>query len=130
MAADHPSAILAALRANVNLNVKDGAVPSGTAPPYVAVYVYFGRETREGLPPVTNNTPVMIVTHSVGANATAARGVASYVRAALLDVRMTVTGAQCSPTTHEASQPPMRDESTGVLVLDQVDEWDYTARPA
>lgn len=131
MAADHPSAVLAALQANPNLTALAGPVPKGTAPPYVAVYVYIPYESRERINnTVTDHTDVIAITHSVAASAAGVAIVRKNVRTALLDQRMTVTGAQCSPVSHEVGLPADWDTSSGVTVMDAVDEWDYTARPA
>lgn len=130
MAADHTAAVLAALRTNPNLTVFEGPVPKGTAPPYVAVYVYYPNESREKMPPVTNRTDVIAITHSVASSQEGTRIVRNNVRTSLLDQRMSVTGALCSPITHEVGNPPDWDTSSGVTVMSAVDEWDYTARPA
>jgi hypothetical protein len=64
------------------------------------------------------------ICHCVGGTAAGARGVAQRVRTALLDVRPTVAGLSCGPIRMEGdSQPPQRDETTGVLVMDAVETY-------
>lgn len=130
MAASHREAVLAALNANSNLTVVDGPAPKGTAPPYVVTYVYIPTETRNKVNSGTNETTVSIVTHSTAANTQSVAIVARQVRSSLLDQVMAVTGYVCTRITHESGSPPDWDDSTGVVVMAQIDQWDYTARLA
>lgn len=131
----HADAGLALLRAGVPAPVHDGSVPKGAVPPYVVVYVY--RETPDGLVaadkiPLTGRSVAVamrLYCHCVGANATSSRGIAGRVEEALLDVVPTVAGRECSPIRWLEGQPPQRDESTGVLVVDQVDVYGWTSVP-
>jgi hypothetical protein len=59
--------------------------------------------------------------HCVGANEYAAAAVRMRARVALLDFRPTIAGRNCGPIRLEASNPPQRDDSTGVLVVDALD---------
>ncbi len=131
----HADALLGLLRADSVLKVQDGAVAKGTVPPYVVVYIAL--VTPDGQ--VVNSAPLTGAServvmraycHSVGANGQAARAVAQRVRTALLDVVPTIAGRECWPIRHEDSQPPDRDETTGVLVMDQVDVYRLESVPA
>jgi hypothetical protein len=131
VAADHASAVLAALQANPNLTAFRGPVPKGTAPPYVAVYTYLPHEDRSKLnQESTDTSAVTAITHSVASSQAGVEIVRRNVRTALLDQHMTVDGTQCSRITHEVGLPADWDDSSGVVVMAAVDEWDYTARPA
>lgn len=114
----------------------DGFVPASTLPPYVVVYFDFDHLEpsldlqTSGLTATSDRTDCHITCHAVGANSTAARAVAGRVRAALLDVSPAVTGRQSWPIRHVDNQPVQRDESTGVLVMDQVDVYRLSTVPA
>jgi hypothetical protein len=138
---DHADAFLAQLRTAVGspvLTVLDGAVPDGTTPPYALVF--FALETPDGLVepdkvPLTFDSDVINLrayVHSVGAEpeaARAARAVAGRVRSALLNVTLTVAGRSCFPIRWREGQPPVRNEETGVVVMDQVDVYGFTSVP-
>ncbi len=131
----HASAVLALLDA-VNdapaLNVHDGKVPSGVVvatSPYVLVYF------DSGLPDltftgVTHTFELRITCHCVGGGAQAARMVADRVSAALLNVAPAVAGRSCFPIRWEDGAPPLREESTGSTVMDQVDVYVLRSIPA
>lgn len=118
------SVALTLLAADPNLTVLDGAVPNGTARPYVLVYTTLSRPSDDLDNAADGRTRVWVarwICHCVGDNAAAARGVAQRVRTQLLDVQPTVAGLSCGLIRMEADeQPPQRDESTGVLVMDAV----------
>lgn len=126
----HAAAFLALLDADNTapaLVVHDGRVPDAGAPPYVLVYVTASTPDAVQAPALvdlTMNSDVIearAYCHSVGGNAQAARAVAGRVRAALLNVTPAVAGRVCWPIRYDDGQAPQRDESTGVLVMDQVD---------
>lgn len=135
----HAQAVLDLLDADDQppaLVVYDGAVPNGATPPYVLVYLVVSDPTGE-LPPDSTSVDmasgrviVLAYCHSVGANALAARMVADRVRAALLDVTPVIDGRECWPIRQDESRPPDRDESTGALVMDQVDVYRLETVPA
>jgi len=50
-----------------------------------------------------------------------ARAIAQRVRTQLLDARPTIAGLTCGMVRLEASEIPLRDEKTGVLVMDAVE---------
>ena len=114
------------------LVVCDGVVPNGTSvnAGYVLVYTTISRPSDDPDNSGDGKTRVWVVRwicHCVGGTATTARAVAQRVRTALLDVRPTVTGFSASavgPIRMEGdSQPPQRDETTGVLVMDAVETY-------
>jgi hypothetical protein len=133
---DHADAFLALLRADAELTVHDGAVPDDGDPPYALVYFYV--ETPDGLVapdkvPLTFNSDVLECwgyVHCVGANAVRARAVSGRVRSALLNKTLVIAGRECFPIRWRQGQPPQRDETTGPLVMDQVDVYSFTSIPA
>ncbi len=135
----HSGAVLALLDADdvaPALVVRDGYVPTNSAPPYVVVY--FTIESLQAELDLSSSDMTYASTrvncyaycHYVGSNATAARAVAARVRAALLDVTPVITGRTCFPIRHVENQPPVRDETTGVLVMDQVDVYRLSSIPS
>ena len=132
----HADAVLAKLRAAVGspaLVVYDGQVPEDPAPAYVVVYLH--AETPElpdsrSVQGASERFVVSVYCHCVGGAAVAARAVAQRVRGALLDVVLIVPGRRCFPVRHADSQPPQRDETTGRLVMDQVDVYRLESVPA
>lgn len=141
----HARAILDLLDADNSdppLVVFDGAVPKDPAsgksrpPPYVLVY--FTVETPSGemaadstsLDMDSQDVVLRAYCHNVGGNAQAARMVADRTRTQLLDVTPAVVGRQCWPIRQEQALPAERDESTGVLVMDQVDVYRLRTVPA
>lgn len=131
----HAAAVLALLDA-VNdvppLNVHDGKVPAGTDPkvaPYVLVY-FDSNDPESDKEARPYRFEMTATCHCVGGSARAARMVADRVRTALLAVTPTVAGRSCFPITREGGAPPDRDESTGSLVMDQVDLYVIRSLPA
>lgn len=124
----HAQAFLALLDADNGppaLNVHDGVVPAGVdvdAQPYVLVYFAAVQPdtTKEG---AAYGFQLRAICHSVGGNAQAARMVADRVAAAVFNQTPAVAGRSCYPIEHEDGQPPLRDESTGSLVMDLVDTY-------
>lgn len=107
------------------LVVFDGVVPADTPvnAGYVLVYSYLSRPSDDLDNAIDGRTRVWDqrwVLHCVGGTASAARAVAQRARTALLDVRPTVSGLSCGLIRLEETQPPQRDETTGVLVMDAV----------
>ena len=136
---DHAAAVLGLLdadNASPALVVLDGAV-TGTQPlPYVLVYLML--QTPDGLaaPDKVNLNfdsdvvDLWVYCHCVGGNAAAARSVSARVRTALLNVTPTITNRVCFPIRFREGDPPQRDESTGPLVMDQVDVYGLVSVPA
>lgn len=121
---EHAAAVLALLNAvtGPQLVVYDGKVPTGAALPYVLPY-FAGGYPDLNFRAVTKTFQLRITLHCVAGNGQAARRVSDRAAAALLDVRPVVAGRTCYPIRWEESQPPQRDESTGALVMDQVDTY-------
>lgn len=136
---DHADAFLALMRTAAGspaLVVHDGAVPPDGVPPYALLYFHI--ETPDGLVapdkvPLTFDSDVIeawATVHCVGDNAVRARAVSGRVRAAVLNKVLTIPGRTVFPVRFRQSQPPQRDESTGQLVMDQVDVYVVTSVPA
>jgi hypothetical protein len=125
---EHAQALLALIdadNASPALVWFDGKVPAGTDPkvtPYVVVY-FDSNDPEADFTAAPWLFQMTATCHCVGGNAQAARMVADRVRTALLGVRPTVAGRSCYPITRESGVPPQRDESTGSLVMDQVDQY-------
>lgn len=125
---EHAAAFLALLQADAGppqLNVHDGKVPAGVnvdADPYVLVYfaAVHPDTTKEG---AGYGFQLRATCHSVGGNAQAARMVADRVAAAVFNQTPAVSGRACFPVEHEDGQPPIRDETTGSLVMDLIDTY-------
>lgn len=132
----HANALLALIRAAAGSPALvvypdiSGNVPSGATPPYARVYVVVQSVGDDGLRETSGRVIARAVVHSVGANDIAARAVAGRVSDALLDVTPTIAGRLCFPIRHEDNVPPQRDESTGVVVIDQVDIYRLESVPA
>jgi hypothetical protein len=135
----HAAAVLALLNADVGppaLVVRDGVVPTAAAPPYVVVYFSVESPAAEidmqssNLEYASRRVDCYAYCHSVGGNAVAARAVAARVRTALLDAVPVIAGRSVFPIRHTENQPPVRDETTGVLVMDQVDVYRLSSVPA
>lgn len=118
-------AALGLLRLDSALTVFDGSVPNPTpAPPYVLVYTYI--EWPDGAPGdavdgVSGSPMIRWICHQVGGNEVAARAVAQRVRTQLLNVRPNpIPGLSLGLIKQESATPPIRDETTGVVVMDAV----------
>lgn len=123
------NAVLALLRADATYNsacpTYDGLVPAGARPPYRQVYFNLARPSEDLDNAADGASRVWIVyvyVHNVGGglDASAARAVAQRSRTQLLDVTPAVSGLSCGRIRLEDAQPPQRDETTGVLVMDAV----------
>lgn len=118
------------LRADANLTVYPGGVPSPTpAPPYVVVYYTVEWPTGapgDALDGISGSPTVRWYCHCVGgglgatleAAAIAAVAVRQRVRTQLLNKRPTVAGIDTAMIREEpGSPPPQRDESVGFPVM-------------
>lgn len=123
------AALLALLGTNTNLTVVDGDVDVEQQPPYLVVYTAGGPDEGDNLGLVSNEATMRAYLHAVGETAAAARIIAGQAAATIIDQRLTVAGWVCGPIKRELSNPPRRDESTGVAVMNQVDvyRWRMTA---
>jgi hypothetical protein len=130
----HAQVFLAALASNPNLTVSrafDGVVPSPTPdPPWVLTYVTVSWP-RDGIGTALTAQQVTVTAtatcHCVGLNAAAARAVGMQVRSSLLNLKPVIAGRSCTPVKQDESLAPDRDESTGRLVMDQVQVFSYTS---
>lgn len=131
----HADAILSLLAAappvSPALIVHDGKVPEGAEPPYALVYITTTTPTGTSLTNDQDRAVSRAYVHCVGADAKAARAVAGRVDAALLNVKPTITGRVCWPIRDDDSgSPPDRDETTGVLVMDQISVYRLESVPS
>jgi hypothetical protein len=127
---EHAAAVLALLQAAGT--TYDGKVPTGTVPattPYILAY-FSGSYPDLAFRGVAHTFQLRVTLHCVGGNATAARRVSDRGMGALLDVVPSVAGRSCYPIRFEDSQPPQRDESTGALVMDPIDNYVLRSVPA
>ena len=134
--------LLDADNADPALVVYDGKVPTNPStgksvpPPYVVVYLTVQTPSAEMPPDSTSldmdsdRVVLRAYLHSVGANAQAARMVADRCRTQLLGVTPTIAGRECWPIRQDEGLPATRDESTGTLVMDQVDVYRLESVPA
>jgi len=119
-------ALLAADTGPPALVVFDGVVPPNTPvnAGYVLVYGYTEWPTGapgDALDGITGSPTVRWICHCVGGTASAARAVRERVRTALLNKRPTIAGLDLGMIREEpGSGPPVRDETTGALVMDAV----------
>lgn len=128
---DHLDAAVALLQANPYLTVFTGPPEPGIyrTPPYVTVYLYVASDARTKLQGPVDETHIVLITHSVGANEEACDIVGGNVRGKFLDARLAVPGWLCTRFEH-TGRPWTWNQTTGTTVADQVDEWSYRAQPA
>lgn len=126
----HAAALLALLHSNPLLTVYDERVPETPASAYVRPYVNELARIGDDLTMGPTEAKVWVSCHCVADTAKGARIVANNVRATLLGVRLNVTGWLCWQIHHEQSIPPQRDESTGRLVMDQIDVYSLVTKQA
>lgn len=126
----HAQQGLAALIANPNLlGVYDGVVPSPTPdPPWVLLYCRVAWP-RDGVGTSITGVQVAITTtftcHCVGLTAAAARAVLMQVRSSLLNLHPVISGRNCSPIKQDDVAEPVKDETTGRLVMDAVATYSF-----
>lgn len=133
----HMDAALSLLRADTSLVVypdPEGNTPdpAARAQRYVRVYTAIERPADapgNALAGASATWTVRWYCHAVGPNEYSAAAVAMRVRAALLDVRPAIVGRSCGLIRQEAGNPPTRDESTGVAVMDAVSVYRLTTQP-
>jgi hypothetical protein len=105
-------------------------------PPYVLLYIGFrtpgAAEEPDKVSPEDAVSSALYTTaycHSVGGNMHAALAVGGRVRAALHGVTPVITGRDCGPIKRPDGNPVSRDESTGVLVSDLIDVYEFLSLP-
>lgn len=121
---------LTLLRADSSYNsvcpTYDGMVPVGAKAPYRLVYSSLSRPGEGDVDLAGDGRSrvwiVRWIVHNVasGADASGARAVAQRTRTQMLDQQPSIPGLNCGLIRLEDSQPPERDETTGVLVMDAV----------
>lgn len=99
-------------------------------PPYIRPYLSVEYSGPESLAHRSDRAVVWIWLHCVGYNDQAASEVAAAARAVLLDVTPTVAGRSCFPIRFDNGRPPQVDESTGRLVVDQLDIYRLESVPS
>lgn len=127
----HAAPILAALNSSgaPALRVFDGSVDARTVPPYLVAYISTTAPEATSLEEPWDKVTCTAVIHYVGSNAAACRVLADRGWAALLGLTPEIDGRDCGPIRLVDSQPPRRDESTGQLIVDQVDVFEYASLP-
>lgn len=128
---DHANAWLALLAPEPNLTVYDGAVPTGAAAPYALGYFTGSREpgTGNALDGASREFLSRAIFHCVGADQIAARAIAAKVESRLLDIRPVIIGRSCGFIRQESVLDPVRDESTGPVVMDMVTVYRFISEP-
>lgn len=117
----HAAVALDVLTADGLIPVYAGSVPSDAVRPYILVYPsvsWPNGRPDDSLDGRSRKCETRWYVHCVGETDQSARSVAGRVRQLLLNVVPTITGRSCGRIKQEASPPPVRDETTGVLVLD------------
>jgi hypothetical protein len=136
--ADAFLALLAAASGSPALAVYDGSVPDSPEPAYALVYFYIETPDGEAAPDaVSLNFDSDVIdawayVHCVGSQpqaARAARAVSGRVRAAVLNKTLTVANRSCFPIRWREGQSPIRDETTGLVVFDQIDVYGWRSVP-
>lgn len=132
---EHAAAIQARLEANPKLlKVYYGArkpTEDVRVPPYVVFYLHIPDEHPTKLNrTTTDETWRTIFTHSCGDGHDAADIVRKHVRTQLLDHVLTVAGWRNYRISHESGDQPDWSNTTGVLLVDAADQWDYRCKPA
>jgi len=116
----HAVAFLALLDADPVLTVYDGQVDDNAAKPYVVVYFYGTPQRGDDLTAESRETKTRATVHCVGETAASARIIAQRVQAAVLDKTPVIAGRICWAIEAEYTQPPIRDEYTGVPAHDAI----------
>lgn len=120
----------------VPIAVYDGKVPDPLpdiqASPYVVVYFDPGWPVDGAANALDGNAVTYVLRgycHCVAASMAGVRAVTGQVRAALLNVRPTVTGRTCWPIGWYDGQPANPDESLGHLAVNKVDIYELKTGP-
>ncbi|GAA2696525.1 hypothetical protein [Actinoplanes palleronii] len=129
MISKHTAPILAAL-GGLSVPFSDGRLPNGTNPPYVVGYISVTTPEAVSLEEVADRVTCTVITHSVGANADAARIVADQVVAVLLGLRPVVPNRDCGWVRLIDDEPMRRDEESLQPRLSLIHVWQYTSVPA
>ncbi|WP_433078860.1 hypothetical protein ACQP1P_38550 [Dactylosporangium sp. CA-052675] len=116
-------ALLAADPISPAMPVYDGTVPAAATRPYWVIYTsvsYPAESLDNSVDGRSRVREVRWIVHSVGDTAASARAGAQRARSQLLDASPTIPGLSCGRIRMEESQPPVRDDVTGVPVMSAV----------
>jgi hypothetical protein len=127
----HARIALDILEADANQPVYEGKAPDNVQTPYILVYshVYWPGNGSEGqnLDMVTNQCTTEWIVHCAGETDQAARALGNRVRQLLVNVKPVIANRSCSRIQQETSLNPIRDERTGVLVMDVVATYQFSS---
>ena len=127
----HARIVLDILETDANQPVYEGSTPDNVQPPYMLVYtsVYWPGNGSEGqtLEFKTNQCITQAFVHCVGETDQAARALSNRARQLLVNVRPVISGRSCSLIQQQNAQNPVKDERTGVLVMDVVATYQFTS---
>lgn len=127
----HARVALDILEADANQPVYEGKTPDNVHPPYVLIYteVTWSGNGSEGqtLEHITNRCVTRWFVHCAGETDQAARTLGNRVRQLLVNVQPTIANRSCSRIQQEMTERPVRDERTGVLVMDVIAIYSFTS---
>lgn len=132
---DHIEAGLALLRADTGLVVypdAEGYVPDQRADEYVRVYTSIERPLTDPASKMDGRTSAWVVRwycHNVGSTEHSATAISMRVRAALLDIKPTITGRICGFIRHDSSVPTNPNDTTGETIYDRVEVYRMRTSP-
>lgn len=126
----HRNAVLALLTGVPGLTVYDGIVPNVPALPYAVLWTSAPLRWSDRMCGVQGNAREMFATTAVGTTADQVGWVQEKIHAALVDVRVTVTGRSCERIQHVESAAMDIDYDVRPPVLTAVDSWVFASVPA
>lgn len=118
------------------LTVYRGKLPPDIAtltPPWVLVYTaveWPDEDSGHGLDHASSTCITTWYCYCSGTTDTSVLAVTGRVRAALVDVRPTITGRVCSPVDQVSGEPARAHEGTGTSVLTALSIYELRTRPA
>lgn len=116
-----------------SIGLFSGFVPQRTEPPYILVYFAFERFPDAPGNNLDGNARAMTmraIVHCVGGNQDAAEAVADHVEGAVLNKTLEVNGWSTGKVRQDSALNPVRDESTGPVVMDAVQTYRVASHPA
>ena len=124
----HVDAVLARLREDTDLDVYEGAVPTGSEC-YVTVWTNSGLRTADRLAGPSSVGTFTFTVHSVGSEPAQAQAVAEHVFTQLLDWTPDIPGYQPRRVRHTATVPVTRDIDGRPPVYFCTDEFTLATQP-